>query len=115
MEDFDIRLAHDYKWMRCVHLQGREQIVTIVAVEKGEVEGENGRKSKKPVLKFKEHPLPFAISKTDTKTLTALYGPKASGLVGKRIAIYPTTTKLGNSTVECIRIRPRNPDGAGNE
>lgn len=114
-EDFDIRLAHDYKWLRCIHLQGREQIVTITSVERGEVEGEKGRKAKKPVLRFKEHPLPFAISKTDTKTIAALYGAKASGLVGKRIVLYPTTTKLGNDTVECIRVRPRNPDGGAHE
>lgn len=105
----DIRLMHDYKWLKCVHLQGKEWTLLIESVEAGTVEGEKGRKSAKPVLRFKGVKLPFAISKTDTKTLVGLYGPKASQLVGKLVTLYPTTTTLSGSTVECIRIRPSVP------
>lgn len=102
----DIRLMHDYKWLKCIHLQGREWTLQIESVEAGQVEGEKGRKSAKPVLRFRGTKLPFAISKTDTKTLVSLYGPSARALVGKRVTLYPTTTTLGGQTVECIRIRP---------
>lgn len=105
----DIRLMHDYKWLKCVHLQGREWTLQIESVDAGTVEGEKGRKSAKPVLRFKGVKLPFAISKTDTKTLVSLYGPKVSQLVGRWVTLFPTTTTLGGATVECIRIRPTVP------
>lgn len=111
MSTDDIRLMHDYKWLRCIHLRGREVTVQIEAVEKGVVEGERGRKANKPVLRFRGQPLPFAISKTDTKTLVRLYGPKAADLVGKWITLVPSTTSLGNDTVDCIRIKPSVPNG----
>lgn len=111
----DIRLMHDYKWLKCVHLQGREWTLQIESVQAGTVEGEKGRKSAKPVLRFKGTKLPFAISKTDTKTLVSMYGPKVSNLVGKLVTLFPTTTTLGGQTVECIRIRPAIPKGQASD
>jgi len=106
---------HDYKWLKCIHLQGREWTLQIESVEAGTVEGEKGRKSSKPVLRFRGTKLPFAISKTDTNTLVGLYGSKPAGLVGKLVTLYPTTTQLSGKTVDCIRIRPTIPKNQPSE
>ncbi len=113
-KDDNVLLMHDYKWLRAIHLDGRDHVMQIGSVTAGTVEGVKGRKSKKPVVRFRDGDLPeafgslpFAISKTDTNTLAAMFGTAASGMVGRWITIYPTTTELSGETVSCIRIRPK--------
>lgn len=100
-------------WLYEEHLQGKEIIVTIEKVVAGEVEGEKGRKAKKAVLHFVGKKRPLAINATNGKTIAALYGNMTEAWVGKRITLYPATTKDGTgAVVPCIRVRPSVPRGA---
>lgn len=101
----DYRFLYDEKWLKCFHLQGKPAIVTIEGVFGAELVGDGGQKSRKPGLKLKGKELPFAICKTDGRTIGSAYGRDPSGWIGKQIELYPTTTRRGSETVECIRVR----------
>lgn len=101
----DYRFLYDEKWLKCYHLQGKPAVVTIEGISGAELVGDGGQKSRKPALKLKGKELPFAICKTDGKTLGSAFGRDPRGWIGKTIELYPTTTRRGSETVECIRIR----------
>lgn len=87
----------------------RDAIVKIAKVEPGELTSQGNKKSRKPVLSFvgKQRKLP--LNKTNARVMHKFFGPDTTAWVGKVIAIYPTTTKFGRETVDCVRIRPRLP------
>ena len=99
----------DKKWIYAYDLGGRDVTVTISRVIPGEVTGEGGKKSKKPVVYFQGKNKGLVLNITNVKTIGALYGFEAKEWVGKRITIYPTTCQFGPNTMECIRVRPRMP------
>jgi hypothetical protein len=85
-------------------------VVTIERVTGGEVTGDGGKKNKKPICKFVGKEKKLALNVTNCKTIAALYGNDTNDWAGKRIALYPTTTNAkSGETVECIRVRPREP------
>lgn len=86
----------------------RDAVVTIEKVVAGTLS--NGtKKSKKPILFFAGKEKGMACNKTNAKAIAAMYGNDVSQWVGKRIALYPTTTSFGSEQVECIRVRPTPP------
>jgi hypothetical protein len=118
----DYREMYDHLWLKCFHLRGTEHRVRIVKVEAGELIGDGGRKARKPVLTLEwqrnapndVRELPFAISKTDGKTIAGMYGSDPRAWVGKEVILYPTTTRSPTGgTVECIRIKPMVPKQIG--
>ena len=90
-------------------LLGKDQTVTIEKVVAGEVSGEKGRKSKKPIVSFVGAKKRLALNKTNGKTIAAMYGTDTEQWTGKRVTLFPTTTDFGGETVECIRCRPNRP------
>lgn len=88
-------------------------VVTIAQVRAGTVEGEKGRKDKKAIAKLSEFPKPMVINVTNAKTIAGMYGQHVEQWIGKRITLYPDTTRSAEGkTVECIRVRPTVPKGA---
>lgn len=91
--------------------------VTILRVEAKEIgapktAGEERQRSKKdrcPVLYFEGKELGFVVNKTNGKTIAGMYGTKTEQWIGKKITLYPTTTKFGREIVDCIRVRPTVP------
>lgn len=100
------RSMQDSDWLRAYDLQGKDYTVTIEKVVAGEVTGEGGIKSKKPVAFFKGAKKPLALCATNCKTIARMYGNDTVEWVGKQITLFCTTTraKSGEET-ECIRIR----------
>lgn len=90
-------------------LDEREHTVQIERVEVGALTGENGKKTKKPVLSFRGKTKKLAINKTNGKIIAKLYGKDTDAWLGKLITIFPTTTKFGGETVDCIRVKPHVP------
>lgn len=105
MDEKDFLFAFD--------LQGKEAVVTIDRVIAGEISGEQGRKTKKPIATFVGKKKKLALNATNCKTIAALYGNDTAAWSGKSITLYPTTTTFGGTTVECIRVRPSVPRQAG--
>lgn len=101
----------DRKYLFAFDLGGKERTLTIDRVVGGELEGEKGRKTKKPLCYFKESQSgkPLALNATNSKAIAKLYGNEIEEWIGKRITIYPTVTEMNGESVECIRVRPRVP------
>lgn len=102
----------DRDYIFAFDLNGKDVSVEITRVVAGELTGQGGRKSKKPIAYFKGKDKGLALNATNCKTIAALYGNDTTNWVGKRITLYPTTTTMGSETVECIRVRPRAPSAA---
>lgn len=102
-------------WLFAFDLQGKDVTLTIDKVEAGQVTGTGGKKSKKPVVHFREgqNKKPLALAVTNCKAIATLYGNETEDWVGKRITLYPTTTTFGGEVVECIRVRPVKPPDKG--
>ena len=66
------------------------------------------------MLTFAETDKKLAVNKTNMRTIMSLYGPKVGNWGGKKLTLYPATTKFGPETVECIRIRPVAPQEKSN-
>lgn len=90
--------------------KGKDFVVVISRVEAGEL-NKPGRSDKKlaPILHFEGKKKGMVLNKTNACTIEELYGSETDNWIGKRIAIYATTTKFGRQTVDCIRIRDRVP------
>lgn len=109
----DVRTMFDKQFLYAYDLLGKDWTVTIERVVGGEVTGDGGQKTKKPILYFKGTKKGLVCNITNARTIAGLYGGsfKTEDWVGKRITLYPTTTTRGRDTVECIRIRPMVPKG----
>lgn len=99
----------DKEFLFAFDLKGKDATVQIEKVFAGTVEGEKGRKSKKPVVKFRGSEKKLALNKTNGKIIAKLYGTDTDAWIGQSVTLFPTTTEFGGETVECIRIRPNVP------
>lgn len=90
-------------------LDGKDLTVEIVKVELKRVKGEGGKEEECTVAMLKGQK-PFIINRTNAKMITKLYGtPYIEDWAGKKITLYPTTTKVAGDVVDCLRIRPAIP------
>ena len=89
----------------------RDTIVTITKVLGGNIVGQGGRKTKKPVIYMKGTEKGFAVNSTNGKAIATMYGPAIENWLGKRISLYKSTTRNpnGDGEVDCIRVRPQVP------
>lgn len=111
-DETDIRLWHEHKVLKAIHLQGHDVTVEIESVTPGKITGVGGKSDAMPIAKFKGKDLPFGLNKTNTATLVSMFGKTAKGMVGRKITLFPTTCKgKEGQVVECIRIRPTPADG----
>ncbi len=106
------RAMTDSDWLRAYDLQGKDYTVTIEKVVAGEVTGEKGKKTKKPVLFFRGAKKPLAANATNCKTIARMYGNDTGAWVGKAVTLYVAMTSKDGEEMECIRIRPSVPKGA---
>lgn len=90
-------------------LNGRDVNVRIKQVKAGELTGEGGRKTKKPIAFFYDKEKGLALNATNCKAIASMYGNDTDKWIGKWITLYPTTTEMGGQTVDCIRVRPQPP------
>jgi hypothetical protein len=111
----DYRSLYDKDYIGAWDLQDRDVNVTIRKVIGGNLVGQGGRKSRKPVIYMNGTEKGFALNATNGKTIAAMYGPLIEGWVGKRITLYKSTTRdpNGGGEVECIRVRPTPPKPKG--
>jgi len=84
-------------------LKGRKVTLTIKNLDMEEMKTDKGVKSA-VIAYFVERPLQLGTNKTNGFCLKRMFGNNPHNWIGKRITIYPTTTKFGPDTVDCIRI-----------
>lgn len=104
------KLMDEKELLYAFDLNGKDVTLEIDKVTGGELIGENGRKTKKPVASFKGTTKKLALNTTNCKTIVQLYGSnETNDWAGKRITLFATTTEFGGKTMDCIRIRPSLP------
>lgn len=104
----DYRAMFDRDYIGAWDLPG-DVVATISAVEAGELTGDKGRKTRKPIIRFEGKAKALAGNKTNCKIIARLYGTNTDAWIGKRITLYPTQTEMGGETVDCVRVRPSAP------
>jgi hypothetical protein len=113
----DGELAFPSNYIGAADLKGKDVTLTIADVKFDELMLVGGRKQTKPVMSFEKTPKLFVVNKTNGKTIAGLYGGEMRAWAGKRITLYPTKTKCGRETVDCVRVRETAPapkqEGAG--
>jgi hypothetical protein len=57
------------------------------------------------VLKFVDKELKMILNITNSKAIAAAYGPETNKWKGQKVILFRTTTRLGNKTVPCLRIK----------
>ena len=112
----DYRTMYDRDYIGHFDLPGGKDLtLTIKRVVGGELTAMGGRKSKKPIVHFKEEGIkPLICNKTNSKTVAAMYSNMTEQWAGKRITLFVSTTRNpdGSGEVECIRVRPKVPNAA---
>lgn len=103
------KLFDPSKYVQAFELEGQDRTVTIKRVAGEEIEGENARKSNKPVVYFTDWAKPLILNKTNAKTLIKMYGYDYRKWAGERFTMYPTETKMAGEKVDAVRIRPTKP------
>ena len=106
----ELMFPSDY--LAAVELGGRDVTLTIKSVKREKLTMTGGATETKPVLFFentKDSDKRLILNKTNASTIQQLYGSTAEDWIGQKITLYATTTKFGNETVDCIRIRNTNP------
>jgi len=95
-------------------LGGEDLTLTIRETRRELVIGANGKKEDCMVIHWMERDYkPLILNRTNAKSITKLLGSAyVEDWSGKRITLYPTTTKFGGEVVECLRIRPTLPKAA---
>lgn len=106
----DVRGMFDRDYIGSWDLEGRDVTLTIASVKGETLTAPGAKKSKRPVVKFEGKDKGMIFNKTNANIVAKMYGPLTDRWVGKRITIYPTTTKFGSETVECIRVRASVPE-----
>lgn len=95
----------DSEFLHCYDLTKDQVEVEIESVAVGELTAQGGRKSKKPVVKFKGAEKKLALNKTNAKAIIALYGPNTEDWPGKKVVLFKSRTQMGGEEVDCIRVR----------
>lgn len=104
------RLMFPTDYVAAPELQGRDVALTIKSVSIDEMPlAGTTKKEKRPIVQFAETPKKLVLNKTNAKIIAKLLGVQTAEWVGKRVTLYPTTTKFGPETVDCIRVRPMLP------
>lgn len=107
----DYRSMYDKDYIGAWDLQDKDVTVTITKCVAGQLVGQGGRKSKKPIIYMRGTEKGFALNSTNGKTIASMYGNNVEQWAGKRITLYKSTTRNpnGDGDVECIRVRPQIP------
>lgn len=109
----DYRSMYEKDYLGAWDFTDGDKTFTIKRCQRGELVGQGGRKTKKPVLYFEEVEKGMALNATNGKTIAALYGVMVEEWRGKKITLYRSRTTMGSEEVDCIRIRPQAPKGNG--
>ncbi|MGN1200887.1 MAG: hypothetical protein ACI4R8_01295 [Candidatus Caccovivens sp.] len=89
---------------------GKDMVVTIKKVDKGEIIGENGEKDKGSLIWFNEYEKPMILNTTNATAIATIYDtPYVEEWVGKKIQLYQTSIRAFGSDWDVLRVRKWNP------
>lgn len=93
------------RFLKSDMFRGQKVTLTISALDIEVLEGEKGKQAKViATLTGGKKPFDYVMPKTCGFALKRMFGNNPREWVGKRVTWYPTTTKFGRETVDCIRV-----------
>ena len=93
------------KYLKASDLQGREFHLTITMIQV-ETLGTGDRAQSKPVVYFQGAQKGMALNRSNADEIANVYGLNTDTWIGKKITLYPSTTRFANQVVPCIKVRP---------
>lgn len=105
----DNELAFPSRFIGAGDLKGKDVTLTIASVCMDNLMLKGGKTTKKVVLSFEKTDKLMVCNKTNAVIIADMLGGEMKGWVGKRITVYPTTTRMGPKTVSCVRVREQAP------
>lgn len=101
------------RFLHAADLKGRDVVLTITAVKLEELPDDKrpGEMKVMGSLFFEGKKKALGINRTNAACLKEMFGTKVAAWKGKRVGLYPTTTRMpkksggGMEEVDCIRIR----------
>ena len=99
------KLMFPSDYVAAAEFLGRDVSLTIASVSFEDLQIRGGKKERKPVLTFRETKKKLVLNKTNAASIADIHGSKAESWAGKKITLYPTTTRCGRETVDCVRVR----------
>ena len=104
----DDKLLYPSEYIGAADLKGRDVTLTISRVELADLRLVGGATKRKPVVHFDKTEKKLVLNKTNAALVASQHGGKCEGWTGKKITLYPTTTKCKGQTVPCVRVREGN-------
>jgi hypothetical protein len=95
------------RFLKAALFKGQKVTLTVSDVFTEALDGDDDEGDSKPpklVLAFTGKKMQLVVPKTNAFCIKEMFGNKLAGWVGKRITFFPTTTKFGPATVDCIRV-----------
>lgn len=92
------------RFLKADLLKGKKVTLTIKEIDVQELIGETGKPAAKVIVSFAERPLELVLPKTNGECLRRMFGNNPREWVSKRVTLFPSTTKFGRDTVDCIRV-----------
>lgn len=95
------------RFVKAPDLNGRDVTVTIERLEKEMLFNERNNKMVEcDIIYFVGAKKPFVANTLNLRTIRDGFGKQVRSWLGKRIVLFPTTTKVAGKVKDCIRIRP---------
>jgi hypothetical protein len=92
-------------YLKTDDLQGRQTKVVVESVGMEEVKSDDGKENKL-VIRFHGKDKGLILNRTNCELLEQITGSEDyDAWVGAAVMLYPTTTRFGNKTVPCLRIK----------
>jgi hypothetical protein len=98
--------AFPSKYFKAADLDDGPLTLTISQVDYDELTDPNGRKQKKPVIRFRKVDKRLVCNATNFDNIAeATKQPDSDDWVGHTIELYPSEAQIGSKMVPCIRVR----------
>lgn len=92
-------------YLTAVDLKGKDFTLRIKTVTIEDLHKKGAKTEPCPTLTFDKAKKKLVVNKTNATSIAMLHGKAMENWVGKEITIYPTKTRWGRETVDCIRVR----------
>lgn len=100
------------RFLKASDLNGKPMIVTVEGVTRETLKTPDGKSDEKPVLFFAAMKKCFPCNITNWDSIAEFCGEDSDMWPGHQLELFPTKTRMGSETVDCIRIRrPPTPRG----
>jgi hypothetical protein len=97
----DVDQLFPSRFFRCVDLNGKPRRLTIIAMKREDVGGEQ-----KVLITFADESKMLICNKTNARSISRALGNETKNWIGRDIVLVPTEVDFRGEMVDAIRVRP---------